>query len=139
MNGLPEWLIESLAARGLHDADGVRRSARLTRCDECHRPVLAGLDDDVAAMPVKCEPHEIDVQGETLALLLGLRTYTLTRRVRAKGLGWNLDLRDRWAIAGGQRTALLAQHRCDVAMPPAKKLFLPQVGQSTSASDRPPF
>lgn len=139
MSGLPEWLIASLSERGLHDADGVRRHARMTHCDECHRPVLAGLDDDVAAMPVQCEPHEIDLHGETLALLLGLRTYTLTRRIRSKGLGWNLDLRDRWAITKGQRTALLAQHRCDVAMPPAKKKFLPRAQQVVTANDQPPF
>lgn len=139
MSGLPEWLVASLSARGLHDADGIRRSARLARCDECHRPVLAGLDDDVAAMPVQCEPHEIDLQGETLALLLGLRTYTLTRRIQARGLGWNLDLRDRWAIAKGQRTPLLAQHRCDVAMPRARKLLLARVPQSVNANECPPF
>lgn len=139
MNELPEWLVASLSARGLHDADGVRRSARLIRCTGCGRQVLAGLDGDVAAMPVQCEPHEIDLQGETLALLLGLRTYTLTRRIRAKGLGWNLDLRDRWAIEKGQRTALLAQHRCDVAVPRTKRPFLARGSQSAMADDRPPF
>ena len=138
MNGLPEWLVASLSARGLHDAEGVRRAARLTRCDECRRPVLAGLDGDLAAMPVQCEPHEIDVQGETLALILGLRTYTLTRKIRAKGLGWNLDLRDRWAIESGQRTALLAQHRCDVAIPPTQRPFLSRSGGPITG-DHPPF
>lgn len=139
MDGLPEWLIANLTARGLHDPDGVRRAARLSRCSECGQRVLAGLDGDVAAMPVECEPHEIDLQGETLALLLGLRTYTLTRRIRAKGLAWNLDLRDRWAIARGRRTALLAQHRCDVAMPPAVKPFLPRGNQSATPDGPPPF
>ena len=59
MNGLPEWLIASLNARGLHDADGVRRAARLTRCDECRRPVLVGLVKSLG--PVSGTHYEVVV------------------------------------------------------------------------------
>lgn len=139
MNQLPEWLVAHLSAKGLHDADGVRRAARLTRCVKCNRRVLVGLDGDVAAMPVTCDPHEVDVKGEALALILGLQTYTLTRSARSKGIAWNLDHRHPWAIEKGRRTAIVAEHRCDVAVPPASMSFLPVGDRSAGRDALPPF
>jgi hypothetical protein len=139
VHGLPEWLVGHLSAIGRHDSDGVRRAARFSRCDDCGRKVLAGLDGDVAAMPVVCEPYEVDLNGEALAMVLGLHTYTLTRRAGSKSQAWNLDYRDRWAIEKGQRTALVVQHRCDLAVPRAARSFLPQVDKNLPLDGSPPF
>lgn len=138
---LPERLTAHLVAIGQHNPDGVSRSARLTRCADCGRPVLAGLDGDIAAWAVKCDPHEIDTRGELVALALNLRTYTLTRATNSSGKAtWNLDPRDQWAIRAGQRTALVAQHRCGIAIPAATQSRLPAwVNRRTATTDRPPF
>lgn len=126
MPRLPEWLIAHLQATGRHNADGVTRSARLTRCPKCSRAVLSGLDSDTAGFPVMCDPHEIDTNGELVALALNLRTYTLTRAMTSSGKSaWNLDPREACGIRAGQRTALVAQHRCGIAIPPAAVSHLP--------------
>lgn len=141
MNHLPGWLVANLIATGQHNPDGVSRGARLTRCTDCGRPVLAGLDGDTAAWAVKCDPHEIDTRGELIALALNLRTFTLTRATNSSGkAAWNLDPRDRWAIRNGQRTALVAQHRCGIAVPPATESRLPAwLNRRTTTTDQPPF
>lgn len=131
MTGLPEWLIAHLDTTGRRNADGIGRSASLTRCRGCGRRVLAGLDGDLAAGAVMCDPHEIDVRGELLALALNLRTYMLSRATTSAGKAtWNLDPRNQWAIAAGQRTALVAAHRCGIAIPPAATTWLPTLTYS---------
>jgi len=117
---LPDWLLADLMARGVIHADGATRVARLQRCDGCGRPVLRGLDADVAALLVVCDTTEIDTRGELVALALGLRTYTITRSISGSGKsGWNLNPRYPEAIRRGQRHALVAAHRCGIAIPPA--------------------
>lgn len=141
MPGLPDWLVAHLTATGRHDPDGVSRGARLRPCPECRRPVLVGLNDDVAGYPAICDPHEIDTRGELVALALNLRTFTLTRAVKSSGkTTWNLDPRTQWAIAAGQRTALVAQHRCGISVPPAQISRLPAwLSRKPAPADRPPF
>lgn len=142
MSGLPGWLVAHLIATGHHNADGISRAARLTRCANCGRGVLLGLNGDRAGYPAKCDPHEIDTRGELVALALGLRTYMLTRSVNSAGKGiWNLDPRNPWAIRAGQRTALVAQHRCGIAIPPATESHLPAWLDRAArpAPDQPPF
>ena len=126
MTGLPAWLLAHLEATGRHNTDGIARAARYQRCVDCRRAVLTGLDADRAALPAECDPTEIDTRGELVALALGLRTYTLTRATNSSGkTAWNLDRRDQWQIRAGQRTAIVAQHRCGIAIPPAARSHLP--------------
>lgn len=141
MSHLPGWLIANLIATGRHNPDGISRGARLTRCSDCGRPVLAGLDDDIAAWAVKCDPHEIDTRGELVALALNLRTFMLTRSTNSSGKAtWNLDPRDRWAIRAGQRTAIVAQHRCGISIPSATESRLPTwLNRHIATTDQPPF
>lgn len=141
MPGLPGWLVAHLTATGRHNADGIARGARLTRCPECGRGVLAGLDGDIAGFPVMCDPHEIDTYGELVALALNLRTFMLTRAMKSNGKStWNLDPRDPWSIRAGQRTALVAQHRCGIAVPPTAVSRLPAwLNHRPPDTDIPPF
>lgn len=139
-NGLPAWLQAHLEAVGVANKDGVARGARLTRCSQCGRAVLSGLDGDVAGFPAVCDPTEIDTHGELVALALNLRTYTLTRATKSNGKStWNLDPRDQWGIRAGQRTALVAQHRCGIAIPPAAVSRLPAWLNPRPIDDTPPF
>lgn len=140
MNGLPEWLEAHLKATGRFNADGVARSARLRNCPDCGAKVLRGLDGDRAAFPVICDPHEIDANGETVALMCGLRTYSLTRSGTASGMAWNLDARLPAVVAAEQRTAVVAQHRCGMAVPPSGRSFLPAwMNKAATDSTDPPF
>lgn len=141
MPGLPEWLVAHLTATGRYNADGVARSARLTRCPKCARVVLSGLDGDIAGFPVVCDPTEIDTNGELLALVLNLHTYTLTRAMTSSGKStWNLDPREPCGIRAGQRTALVAQHRCGIAIPPTAVSRLPAwMSRRAPDTDTPPF
>ena len=138
---LPEHLVAHLIATGRHNPDGISRGARLTRCPDCGRPVLTGLDDDTAAFPATCDPHEIDTRGELVALALNLHTFTLTRATNSSGKStWNLDPRDQWSIRAGQRTALVAQHRCGIAIPATTESQLPAwLHRRTAPTDQPPF
>lgn len=137
--GLPDWLVAHLSEVGQANPDGIRRAARYSRCGRCGRWVLRGLDGDVAAMPIVADPHEIDRHGEMVAILLGLRTFMLTRGKSGKGSAWNLDARDEWEIAAGQRTPLVAEHRCGIAVPPATRPWLRRDNRSTNPDGSPPF
>lgn len=140
MTRLPDWLVAHLADTGRGNPDGISRAARLSRCDQCRRPVLAGLDGDLAAGAVSCDPNEIDTTGELLALALNLRTYTLTRATTSSGKAtWNIDRRYPEAIRAGQRTALVAEHRCGIAIPPARQSRIPGFYASKPLPEIAPF
>jgi hypothetical protein len=139
MTALPTWLLEHLNDIGALNADGVSRRARHTACHTCGHRVLRGLDFEPCGAMVECDAHEIDTNGELLALALGLRTYTLTRAATSTGKpGWNLDPRNQWAIAAGQRTPLVAQHRCGIAIPATAHPRLP-ARVRTAQTDEPVF
>lgn len=139
MNQLPTWLQQHLENIGAANTDGVSRGARLTRCADCSRRVLTGLDYEPCGGVVVCDPHEIDTNGELVALALGLRTYTLTRATTGSGkAAWNLDPRTQWSIAAGQRTPLVAQHRCGVAVPATAHPRIPPTARRAT-TDQPDF
>lgn len=140
MSGLPDWLRAHLANIGADNPDGVTRSARLGTCRDCGRRVIRGLDDDRCAMAATADPHEIDAAGEYLALRIGLATYSLRRTTSASGkAAWNIDPRTRWVIEGGKPGAVVAQHRCGIAIPPAAQSRLPAWHAPRPAADHPPF
>lgn len=142
MTGMPTWLRDDLIVRGLIHPDGATRSAVIQRCPKCRALVLRGLDADLAALLVICDATEIDTRGELVALALGLRTYMLTRSTNSSGkTGWNIDPRLPAAILAGQRTALVATHRCGIAIPPAATTRIPTwLGRRHAPlPDHPPF
>jgi Tfp pilus assembly protein PilW len=127
---LPAWLQAQLQDLGHLGADGITRAARMRGCSECGKPILVGLDDDRCAMVAHCDPHEIDAAGEKLAILNGLRTYDLSRGQSSSGSAWQVSSRYSTAMAAladgaPQRYAIVAAHRCGVAIPRCAESHLP--------------
>lgn len=136
-----EALLAVLAGVDLLDADGVHRGARADRCRDCRRPVLRGLDADRAALAAVVDPHEIDALGELIAKRIGLMTFNLSPGYSSKGTRrWELSARMVCMIEAPRRAAVVAEHRCGLAIPPAAVTFLsPTPRRVHSASDGPPF
>lgn len=138
---MDEWLLAHLIDIGAISADGISRKARAGRCATCHRRTLTGLDADRAAGVACVDSREIGPVGEAVAIAGGLPTYTM----RFIGGRWELDLRSRWEIEGGNRRwPMYAKHRCDALhVPPdtihPKLLRYVAVAASRALSDTPPF
>lgn len=139
MTGIPTWLVSMLSAKGLYNEDGISRAAKLGKCPDCRAAVMHGLDGDRAAAAVMTTPYEIDRVGEVIAILLGLHTFTLTQTAGPKRMVWNIDPRNPWAIAAGQRTPLVAEHRCGALIPPAVQPFRSTSYRSPNSDDTPPY
>lgn len=136
---MPTWLRHQLIEAGHIHPDGYTRIARYGRCTTCTRPVLRGLDDDRCAWAVTTDTHEIDPPGECLAFALGLRTFTLRPYMSGAGKsGWSLDPRYPAAIEAGMNTAVVAQHKCGISIPPAVVSRLPPL-RSHAVTDQPNF
>lgn len=129
-----------MAKRAARSGNASSRAAKPALCRACGRLVLRGLDGDRCALLVECDPHEIDTTGELLALMLNLRTYTLTRSpITSAATGWALDPRYPTAIRRGQRTALVAQHRCGIAIPPTTHKRIDLFDQPPALPEHAPF
>lgn len=103
-----------LEARGQWNADGISRKAAARLCPLCRRPMMVGLDADTAAFTAKCSPEPLNATGELLALMAGLRTYSISWL----GNAYVIDFRDvdriKWSPPGSNsRDDVLAEHRCD--------------------------
>jgi hypothetical protein len=134
-----ERLLAVLAQNGHYDADGVHRGARPDTCRDCRRPVLVGLDAERCAYAATTDPYEIDEIGELLAVRIGLRTYNLNLGFSKKGKRqWTLDARTLTDLQTPRRTAVVAAHRCGLAIPAAKATFLSPTPRPVS-SDVPVF
>lgn len=72
------------------------RSARYTRCFDCRRPVLSGLDEDLGAFQVTADPTPLTALGEALVLLDDRRTVAARRHAQT---GLVLERRSRDRIA----------------------------------------
>lgn len=121
------WLAQHLRDCGYANDDGIGRSARTGRCEQCRAEVVRGLDGDRCAMAAVADPHEIDALGEYLALRIGLITYSLRNSYSPKGKQiWVIDPRFQWEIAAGDQRPVLAQHRCGLQIPPAKQSRIPE-------------
>lgn len=139
---IPDHVKAFLTDIGQWNTDGKSRLARLATCPGCRHPILAGLDADRAAMPATCDPHEIDANGELLALALNIPTYRLAVAFSATGKrGWNLDRRTKFDIECPQDTAIVAAHRCGLAIPPAPHSYLPPWTRrrAKTPTDQPDF
>jgi hypothetical protein len=134
-SGKPDpWLERYLEIIGRANPDGIGAGIRASYCPRCKRTILAGLDADVAALPVRLHPAQLTAHGEAAALLLGIPTYALLRRAT------RLEARLRDTAAIRQRPpsiiAVHAEHRCGFTLPahlyrPAPKL--------APLPDTPPF
>lgn len=95
----------------------------LKRCHACRAPILSGLSAAPCAIPVAIEPHTfLNTQGETVATILTLGTYTamagangglaviprtlLAVRLRPAGGDWTFQPYD-----------VMPAHRCGIAWP----------------------
>lgn len=120
---IPDFILDQLRA---DNPDGVTRNARLSRCRDCGRGVLRGLDADPCGGAVTADADEIDQVGELIAILRGVRTYQLTRTTTSSGRGvWQLDPREPAAIRAGQMRPVVPAHRCGERLPPAASSRLP--------------
>lgn len=107
---IPQWLDQHI--RTVTGAPPGARNAEPRRCRTCRTMVLAGLDNDWAALDATADPTPLDHQGEALAHLTGRKTYALRRR----GNHLQLATRDRWQISGPRNWPtpydVLAEHKC---------------------------
>lgn len=139
------WLRQHLERVGLWNSDRVTRKAASARCRGCGRMLLVGLDGDRCAMPAAVDPGPLSAQGEMIAQLLDLRTYSLRWAIDYL----ELNLRNQWSIAlhpagSPERPGALppydvvAEHSCAVqALPSAPSVFRrPRI---TDYSGDPPF
>lgn len=113
-----DWLLAHLIRAGYLTETGLSRRARLIACSRCKAVVMSGLDADVCAFEVECEPRPLTSVGEAVAWIEGRRTWSLTK---ARGGRFELDPRDARSIAKtpagtGQRLDVLAEHVCRVEL-----------------------
>lgn len=100
------------------------RTAKLTRCHDCRRPVLSGLDEDLGAFQVVVDPTPLTALGEALVLLDDRRTVAARRHGQT---GLVLDRRGQWHISAHpagtgkpwRPSDVLPTHQCGSApLPP---------------------
>lgn len=104
------WIERYLELTGRANPDRIGLGFRPRSCPDCGKTTLAGLDSDVAALPVYLNGAPLNAAGEAAALILGLRTFALVRRPS----GLNADQRDSAAIRQRPPTIIdvLTEHRC---------------------------
>ena len=73
-----QWLTDHLIATGHLAESGLTRSARLRTCS-CRQTILAGLDDDIAALEAAVDPTPLTPLGEMLARIEHHATFDLRR------------------------------------------------------------
>lgn len=109
-------LAAHLEQRGLADTDGVRRTARYSRCPRCHTGVLIGLDADVAGLPRTVDITDLDRIAELLVLASGRTT------LRVLQIADRIQLADRPPLviaAEQQDRPVVAVHVCGAVTPPS--------------------
>jgi len=128
------WLQRYLELIGRANPDGIGAGIRAGYCPRCKATVLAGLDADIAALPVRLHPAPVNAHGEAAALLLAIPTYALLRRATRL----EARLRDRAAIAARPPhiIAVHAEHRCGFALPAHLYRAAPRL---TPLPDTPPY
>lgn len=107
------WLRTYLETTGRANTDGIGRVVRVGLCRDCGAQVVRGLDDEICAIPVTCDPTPIDTLGEALATITARRTYDLTGPARRP----NLDPRRPDHIRRPRRYPVLVTHLCGQPLP----------------------
>lgn len=110
------------------------RAANLKPCPSCRATVLAGLDADMAALPVRCDPTPLTEMGEAVALLQGRTTYDLL----PTKTGRELHERTPHFISKPRRYSVFATHKCHSPLI-AFMQHAEQEAEVTNEHDRPPF
>lgn len=131
---IPTHIRRHLEATGVLARDGISRRAKTTFCADCHRPVVRGLDADVAALVAVVDPAPLTPVGEVLALAAGRRTYDLTWR----GARYELDPREPGHIRtrpASRKYHVTADHQCGNSLPAFPPEFMP----AEIPADQPPF
>jgi hypothetical protein len=109
------------------------RAANLRTCPHCRTTVLAGLDADSAALPIRCDPTPLTLMGEAVALLQGRTTYDLL----AVKTGRELYERTAYSIKKPRRYQVFATHKCDNSL--AAFIQQPAEPEAEADNDRPQF
>ncbi|GGS88348.1 hypothetical protein ACFFV7_51060 [Nonomuraea spiralis] len=109
------------------------RAANLKPCPSCKATVLAGLDADHTAMPVRCDPTPLTEMGEAVALLQDRTTYDLL----PTKTGRELHERTPHFISKPRRYQVFATHKCNNPL----IAFIQHTEQKATVhnDDRPPF
>lgn len=109
------------------------RCANLRTCPRCQATVLAGLDADAAAIPVRLDPTALTEIGEAVALLQGRATYDLVT-VKA---GREIHERTAHHINKPRRYSIFATHKCGQSL--LAYISPPDQKAEVRNDDRPPF
>lgn len=109
-----EWdIVEARLIRLGHlTIEGIGRRAQPRFCPTCRARILAGLDDDKAALRADVDPSPVTALGEMLAQLEGRRTYALVHNFGRLVLDYRDAGRIAYRPAGSGRLDVLAEHRC---------------------------
>jgi hypothetical protein len=110
------------------------RAANLKPCPACRATVLAGLDADNAACPVRCDPTPLTEMGEAVALLQGRATYDLL----PTKTGRELHQRTPHFINKARRYQVFATHKCNSPLIAFIQHAEPNT-EVTRNDDTPPF
>lgn len=110
------------------------RAANLKPCPLCRATVLAGLDGDAAALPIRCDPTPLTQMGEAVALLQGRTTYDL---LPAK-TGRELHERTTHFINKPRRYLVFAAHKCNNPLTAFMQHAEPET-EVTPNDQHPPF
>lgn len=111
------------------------RAANLRACPLCRGPVLAGLDADTAARPVRCDPTPLTEMGEAVALLQGRQTYDLL----PTKTGRELHERSPYFIEKPRRYQVFATHKCNSPLIAFIEIPAEPRTEVHHEDDRPPF
>lgn len=114
---MPSWLVKKLESDGVLNAseDGAwaTRAAKTTFCPHCRHPIYRGLLEMPTPWLVDVDPVPLSPEGEVLALLKGIITYTLSW----VGSRHEINRRYQWQIRNHPAATLkgvdiVAQHVC---------------------------
>lgn len=135
MSRLPEWVIETVAARTGIDVREASRKARATVCPTCSAHVIVGLDADMCAFTARADPTPLSRIGEVLALAAHRATYTYT------GKPPRLDSRDKYAItrASAAEVIVLPEHVCGAPALPTRPVQARAATVRMDAGAPPPY
>lgn len=112
---LAKWLQDRLGS------PSPGRGCRHVKCLVCRADVLAGLDEDQAALAAIVDPVALSPYGEVEALIGGRKTYELRRQ----GQGLALWYRHHWHISrfpASDGVIVLASHKCGTAKLPSVEI-----------------
>lgn len=127
-------------AVGAMTGGGLSRRAKVRKCAKCRAWTFQGLESDWCAWGAITDLRPLDAMGELVALLGGLRTYSL---IYAGG-HYEINSRGELAIAArppGSRVNedIVAAHKCGVDIAGTIASNLPRARLAKPQPKNPPF